>query len=385
MLVEGESLLNDGTAIVFFVLVLGIALGTSVTAGEIAVGFVKIVGAGVLVGTAVGIAVSKVIQRIDDPMIEITLTTIAAYGSFMVAEQLHFSGVIATVTAGMLCGNYGARTGMSPATRVAAETFWEYVAFALNSIVFLLIGLEVQLRHLVNSWQLILIAYLAMTLGRGAVIFGVSGLLRATRERLPKSWSLILAWGGLRGALSMVLALSLPGAFPGRDLVVTMTFGVVLLSILVQGLTMAPLLRGLGIVSGHEARAAYDFARGRLQAADTALREVEEMRRTRSAPPEVLAKVQEEYERRIQEVEKEVQALPVEREEIHRDELRQARRHLLLVEKERILEAHRQGTLDPEANGRLMADVDSRLLRLESGDSGEPEGDDAHRSPRGKA
>jgi CPA1 family monovalent cation:H+ antiporter len=111
-------------------------------------------------------------------MIEITLTTIAAYGSFVTAESLRFSGVIATVAVGMSCGNYAARTGMSPSTRVSAETFWEFVAFALNSIVFLLIGFRVHAGDLLDSWLPILAAYLAVTAGRALVVLGVSGLLR---------------------------------------------------------------------------------------------------------------------------------------------------------------------------------------------------------------
>ena len=213
VLLEGESLLNDGTAIVFFTLSLALVTGTVVTAGGLAFDFIKIVGIGALIGTGVGLAVSQVIKQVDDPMIEITLTTIAAYGSFLAAEHFHYSGVIATVSAGMLCGNYGARVGMSPSTRIAVETFWEYVAFALNSIVFLLIGLEVHFQALLASWQAILVAYLVVTGGRALVIFGASSLLRRTRERIPWAWSVILTWGGLRGALPMVLVLSLPEGF----------------------------------------------------------------------------------------------------------------------------------------------------------------------------
>ena len=198
VLLEGESLLNDGTAIVFFMLSVSLVTGAVVTPGGLAFAFIKIVGTGALIGVGVGLVVSQVIKQVDDPMIEITLTTIAAYGSFLAAEHFHFSGVIATVSAGMLCGNYGARVGMSPSTRIAVETFWEYVAFALNSIVFLLIGLEVQFKALLASWQPILVAYLVVTLGRAMIISGASFLLRRTREKIPWSWSVILTWGGLR-------------------------------------------------------------------------------------------------------------------------------------------------------------------------------------------
>jgi CPA1 family monovalent cation:H+ antiporter len=225
VLVEGESLLNDGTGVVLFTLILGIVASGSFSLGLAVFDFVRVVGMGMLVGVLFGYTISRVIQQIDDPMIEITLTTIAAYGSFVAAEYFHFSGVIATVIAGMLSGNYGARTGMSPTTRVSVEAFWEYIAFALNSIVFLLIGFEVELKALVGSWHFILLAYLATMLGRAVVVYVVSFLLKATKERMPWSWSAVMTWGGLRGGLSMVLALGLPADFPFRDLIITMIFG----------------------------------------------------------------------------------------------------------------------------------------------------------------
>ena len=190
---------------------------------------------------------SRITQRVDDPMIEITLTTVTAYGAFALAEHFHVSGVIATVTGGMVYGSYGAPRGMTATTRVVLESFWAYVAFALNSLVFLLIGLEVRVGSLVAAWAPIVIAFAAVIIGRTLVVFTVSALMRPTPERLPWQWSVMLTWGGLRGALSMVLALALPQDFSQRALVITMTFGVVLLSILVQGTTAGPFLRALGL------------------------------------------------------------------------------------------------------------------------------------------
>ena len=205
--------------------------------------FVRVAGLGVLVGFAIGLTVSEVVRRVDDPMIETTLTTIAAYGSFVVAEHFHYSGEIATVTAGLLCGNYGARTGMSATTRIAVGNFWEYLAFALNSIVFLLIGFEVSLSALAYAWKPILVAYCVVTLGRALVAYAVAAAVKKTRESFPFKWAGALTWGGLRGSLSMVLALSLPASMHNRELLVVMTFGVVLLSILVQGSTRPRLVK----------------------------------------------------------------------------------------------------------------------------------------------
>ncbi|MBL8955519.1 MAG: sodium:proton antiporter, partial [Myxococcaceae bacterium] len=279
VLVEGESLLNDGTAVVVFTLIVSVAMGGQFWLPSALLDFVRIVGMGVGVGLLVGYAASLVILKVDDPMIEITLTTIAAYGSFVAAEHFHFSGVIATVTAGMLCGNYAARAGMSPSTRVAVMTFWEYLAFALNSLVFLLIGFEVKLEALLAAWLPITVAWLAMTAGRAAVVFAVALLLRRTREAIPKRWAAVLTWGGLRGGLSMVLVLGLPEAMPHRSLIQTMTFGVVILSILVQGLTMGPLLRRLGLVGQSSADVGYERLRGAARAAAAALDELARMQR----------------------------------------------------------------------------------------------------------
>ena len=369
VLLEGESLLNDGTAIVFFMLSVALVNGTVVTAGGLAFDFIKIVGIGALIGAGVGLAVSQVIRQVDDPMIEITLTTIAAYGSFLAAEHFHYSGVIATVSAGMLCGNYGARVGMSPSTRIAVESFWEYVAFALNSIVFLLIGLEVNFQELLDSWQAILVAYLVVTGGRALIIFGASSLLRRTRERIPWAWSAVLTWGGLRGALSMVLVLSLPKVFPHRELLVSMTFGVVILSILVHGLTMSPLLGWLDIVRGQKERAEYELTRGKLHAYHAALEEIGQMSLVHFTDPEVLAGLRREYEQKIERDRAVLNELNIEKQQFHKEELQWARRHLLLVEKGKIIDAFRKGVLSQAVQEKLLAAIDTLLLRLETGET----------------
>jgi CPA1 family monovalent cation:H+ antiporter len=368
LLLEGESLLNDGTAIVFFSLVLGLLAGNGMSARTLAIDFVTVLGAGAVVGAVVGFTVSQIIRRIDDPMIEITLTTIAAYGAFIVAEQLYYSGVIATVTAGMLCGNYAARVGMSASTRVAVETFWEYVAFALNSLVFLLIGFEVRAEALLDSWQVILVAYLAVTVGRAVVIMAVSALLRMTRERIPRAWSVVLMWGGLRGGVCMVLVLGLPHAFPHRPLLITMTFGVVILSILGQGLTMTPLLQRLGIVRARAARTAYELARGRVQAGIAALSALEGLRRTHFAPPDVLDELRREYEEKVGRAQAEMRAVHLEHEALSSEEWQRTRRQLLLVERAHTVEAYHQGALSQHVYERLIANVDAQLLRVESGE-----------------
>jgi monovalent cation:H+ antiporter, CPA1 family len=248
VLVESESLLNDGTSIVFLTLMLAYFSGESPTAGSLVVGFVRIAGAGALIGLVIGWGVSHIRTKLDDAAVEITLTTIAAYGSFVAAEQLHCSGVVATVAAGVVCGHTGRHHTMTAGTRQAVDSFWEWLAFALNSAVFLLLGAEMSLVVLGAEWRLVLLAALA-ALGARAIVVAVVGVVFArTREQMPRTWLPVLTWGGLRGALSLVLALSLPADAGNTALIVAMTAGTVLLSLVVQGATMPLLLRRLVLV-----------------------------------------------------------------------------------------------------------------------------------------
>jgi monovalent cation:H+ antiporter, CPA1 family len=244
LLVEGESLLNDATAYAFYLGAL--TIGTGTIAGALGQFVLQLVG-GAVVGAVIGVLVSVSIARLDDAMVEVTLTVIAAYGSFAVARELGCSGILATVVAGIICGLGAARQSMSPATRTAVDVFWEYVAFALNSVVFLMIGFEVRFAVLLAEWRPVLAAFLAVLIARALTVGAVAGVTWPTRRRLPWRWSAVLTWGGLRGALSMVLALSLPESMPNRSLMITMTFGVVALSILGQGFSMPALLRALGL------------------------------------------------------------------------------------------------------------------------------------------
>lgn len=250
VIVEAESLFNDGTAIVIFGIVLAMATGSALSVGGAVVEFVRVAGLAVAVGGALGVGIGMVTRSIDDPMVEITLTVLTAYGAFVVAELLGVSGVIACVVAGMVTGTWGAHGTMGTATRQAVDAFWSYAAFLLNSFVFLLMGVAINLAKLVHFLPQILLGWIAINASRAAIIYTKYAFMRAAGSNAwPRSWATVLTWGGLRGGLSMVLALSLPGDFAQRDLILHVTFGVVLLTLLVQGLTIKPLLRRVGLVN----------------------------------------------------------------------------------------------------------------------------------------
>jgi len=362
VLVEGESLFNDGTGVALFTIVLAGASGGDISVAGSIVAFVKIAGGGALVGAAIGWCISQVILKVDDAMVEITLTVVCAYGSFVAAEHFHFSGVVATVVAGMLCGNYGRRLGMSPTTRVAVETFWEYWAFALNSVVFLLIGLEVDLSKLLASWKAVVAAFVVVLAARGLVVYAVSLLLRRGAERIPPRWSLVLTWSGLRGALSMVLVLGLPKDFAHRDLLVNMTFGVVVLSILLQGTTMAPLLRRLGIVGkSDEQRRRIELARGRLGAARAALEELKRIERRAALPPDTYEGLERTYGDRVRGAEEELRSLAASARDVHDEDAWRAWRRAVEAEKAALAQLVHDGTIGREAYEALVADANARL------------------------
>ena len=367
VLIEGESLLNDGTAVVAFTLVAALASGETTTVSESTLQFFTVVGMGILVGSALGILLSKVTQTIDDPMIEITLTTIAAYGSFAVAEQFHYSGVIATVTAGLWCGNWGATSGMSAATRVAVESFWEYVSFALNSFVFLLIGFEVEVPRLVESAVPILAAYAVVTLARAVVVGGVSAALSRTTERIPWRWTAVLTWGGLRGSLSMVLVLSLSRDFPHRDLLVTMTSGVVIVSILLQGLSMAPLLRRTGLAGEHGDRLEHEVQRATLQSARAALHEVEVVTKEGGVGRVVLDDACARLQREIAETEQSFQELHAQMPNLVDEQRRTLARRLAIVRKDHVMREQRRGAISDDARKRVLVQIEEELAAAEHG------------------
>lgn len=242
VLIEGESLLNDGTAAALFQVLLAAVIGGHLDLGREAGEFLLEVGGGVALGLTLGYGASRITGALDDPEVEITLTTIVAYGTYLIAYNLHLSGIISTATAGLIFGNIGAKHGMSVGTRSALVSFWEYVAFVMNSLVFLLIGLELRISALVHAWRMILLAVFAVLVGRAISVYLLIPASNLVAEKIPVGWQHVMVWGGLRGGLALALALSLDRSFPARDEILVLTFGVVAFSILVQGLTMRPFL-----------------------------------------------------------------------------------------------------------------------------------------------
>ncbi|MCH8275693.1 MAG: cation:proton antiporter, partial [Armatimonadetes bacterium] len=257
VLVESESLLNDGTAAVLFVMMLAVVAGATPTIASGVVEYLYTIFGGLICGLAVGLGVLLIAGRTEDPFLEFTLSTVGAYGSFLLAEEfgvligvpsVHLSGVIATLTVGIMFGSFGGRMGISKRGMEELEGFWEYLAFAVNSLVFLMIGFSMERVDMLPALGAIGVATLLVLFGRALVIYGLAPVFLKSALRIERRHQHVLFWGGLRGALALALALGLPEDFAFRSQIVTTAFGVVAFSIIVQGLTMGPLLKKLKVL-----------------------------------------------------------------------------------------------------------------------------------------
>lgn len=361
VLLEAESLLNDGTAIVVYSLAVTAALTGAFHLGAGIAEFLRVATGGLAVGLLLGWLVAQVISRIDDYLIETTLTTVLAFGSYLVAERLDFSGVLAVVAAGLINGNLGPQ-GMSPTTRIVLFNFWEYVAFLANSMVFLLIGLQVNIPTLVANWQPVLGAIAAVLVARAVVTYGLGWLGNQLSEPMPRRWLHVLNWGGLRGAIALALALSLPAALgPEREMVRVMAFGVVLFTLVVQGMTMKPLLRWLSITVRNPVQSEYELRHARMLAFRAAAIQLDTMQRDGFLSENAWEVLRPELLSRVEQMALGVRALQQAYPALALDEIRQARRELLRAERSALRTLQRDGVISLEVFEKLVAEVDLDL------------------------
>ena len=247
VIAEGESLLNDGIAITLYTVLVGL-----VTAGEVdALGgiglFARQLVGGVLIGALLGVVFSRLTAAIDDHLIEMTLSTALAYGSYLIAQSVETSGALACVAAGLIHGSYGRQVGMSERTTRLLDDLWEYFGFVANAVVFLLVGFSTSLASLVAVGWAVGAAILAVVAARVLVVFGVPPLVPRRLVTLSRAERTVLVWGGLRGALTITLALALPVDLAERQLLVAMSFGVVLFTLLLQGMTLPLVVARTGL------------------------------------------------------------------------------------------------------------------------------------------
>lgn len=373
-LVESESLFNDGTAIVVFKLLVALALTVAVSGsngtGEsfdvltAVVDFVRVSAGGLLVGVGLGWVIAQVIARVDDYLIETMLTTVLAFGAYLVAERLHVSGVLAVVAAGIITGNIGLK-GMSPTTRIVLFNFWEFLAFVANSLVFLLIGLDVNLREIGENIVPIGVALGAVLLSRALVVYGITAItnLRSVNT-VPFAFRHVLFWGGLRGAISLALALSLPLALAERDQIRVMTFGVVLFTLLAQGTTMQFLMKRLGLGVAPELELEYERRHGRLIAAQAALHRIEEMYQTNLFSLTIWKQYEPELRKQVDTALAAQNELLKEHPELQHEEREDAVREGLNAQRSALATMLGSGLISDTVYEELVTEIDRKIKQL---------------------
>ncbi|MBE2222385.1 MAG: Na+/H+ antiporter [Anaerolineae bacterium] len=373
LLVEGESLFNDGAAIVFFNLMIALAIAGPGTfsLGQAFLEFLRVSLGGVLVGLVLGYIVSYIVlKNLDDHLIETTTTVALAFGAYVIAEEFHVSGILAVVAAGLMVGNIGLQN-TSPTTRLTLENFWEFSSFVVNSMIFLLIGFELEIDQLRPYLFPIIVAVIAVLVSRAIIIYAITGIHNAVTPRpqdVPNSYRHVMFWGGLRGAISLALALTLTGEVFGKtiaDELRIMTFGVVLFTLVVQGVTIEKLIKYLKLAVKPQQR----ITQQRLQAAIYAKRagkqELDRLHNDDILFPEIWAAMSDIYEVEIAEAKQALNTHLHEYPELEQEVFLQARQEVLKAERAAISNAAREGFLSDDLHHDMVKEADNHLAALE--------------------
>lgn len=360
-LIESESLFNDGTSIVLFRLVLAVVLTGAFNPAAGLLEFLRLVLGGMALGFGVGYLAARFLARIEDYLIEISTTVVLAWGSYLLGEYLRVSGVITVVVAGLVLGNYGARISFSPTTKIVLEHVLEFLSFVANSFIFLLIGLQVNFIDLRTNVGAIFWAIVAALLARAVAVYGLALPLRWISNPIPTQWQHLLFWGGLRGGVTLALALSLPSAVPGRETLIVAAFGVVLFTLVVQGLTIRPLVERLGLISKPQMRQNYETTRARLLASRAAERRLETLRSEGGISEGTYSTLRADIQTSEEALALELNSLYGADPAFRDGEIRAARLESLRAQRSELFALNRRGLISDETYRLLTAEVDAQM------------------------
>ena len=367
ILMEGESLFNDGVAVVAFLLLVNIPLGIGeFDISTIMIRFITFVGIGFSVGGLIGFGISYLTQRFDLPLVEQSLTLVSAYGTYLITEELGGSGVIGVVIAGIILGNFGSRVGMNPRTRLLVSEFWDFLAFFVNSIVFLLIGDQINFISLKSNFGLIVMAIAFVSFTRAIMIFGlgnISNLFSKTKTNLREQT--VLWWGGLRGSVSIALALSVPEVLASRQEIIDTVFGVVLFSLLVQGLSMKWLLSTLDLVGDQPLRQEYSELLARKVAMKRVLKYLNNNELASEIDPEYYRYQQELVKGELESIKDKMVSMQKKYENLRSLTIEQLNEQMLDIEADTYAEFIRAGKLNENLSS-VLQDIIAKAEDIES-------------------
>jgi monovalent cation/hydrogen antiporter len=380
VILEGESLVNDATSFISFRFAVAAVLTGSFSLGQASVQFLLVAAGGIVVGLATGWLATQVQKRLDDPPVQTVFSLLTPYVAYFSGEKLHVSGILAVVIAGIYYGWRAPRV-LSGRMRLQAVPVWQMVVFILNGILFMLIGLQLpQVIHALAPGSAMTVVTLAIlilfviVLIRFVWMFGANYLIRlfnrVFHHRTPPLWrhTAFIAWTGMRGADSLAGALAIPfvlpnGApFPGRDLILLLTFCVIFGTLVVQGFTLKPLIRWLKIVDDHVPEKEERMAR--LQANEAALGRIEEMGSSSQANPENVERLRSEYADRIRRLSKDTSHGESVRGLFSRD-FEELAREALKTERDTVITLRNDEAINDEVLRRIQRDIDLAEARLQ--------------------
>jgi Na+/H+ antiporter len=380
VILEGESLVNDATSFISFRFAVAAVLTGTFSLGQASLQFLFVAAGGIAVGLAVGWLATQVQRRLDDPPVQTMLSLLTPYVAYFSGERLHVSGILAVVIAGLYYGWRAPRI-LSGRMRLQALPVWEMVVFILNGVLFMLIGLQLpQVIHALAPGSALGVAKLTIlvvaviVLVRFVWMFGARYLPRLLsrkfrrQKRAPWQHTVLIAWTGMRGADSLAGALAIPFTlgngepFPGRDLILLLTFCVIFATLVLQGLTLKPLVRWLKIEDDHTTEKEERLAR--LKANEAALARLVEIDRSKRARPETVERLRTEYADRIRQLRSEV---PDEGSgsRLYSEDFEKVAREALEVERDTMINLRNEEAINDEALRRIQHDIDLAEARLE--------------------
>ncbi|MBG1267938.1 cation:proton antiporter [Nostoc sp. WHI] len=370
-IVEGETLFNDAAALVSFNLILQVYSTGSLTLLEGIQQLLFIALGGCLVGLVLSYLSIPIFARLDDPLSSLLLTVAVALGTFQVGQFLGVSGAVAVVVAGLIFGNLGLSRNTSASSRITLLSFWEYASFSANTFIFLLIGVEINLVTLWKTLPAILLAVLAYQVGRVFTVYPLLAGIRWFDRPIPLRWQHLLFLGNIKGSLSMALALSLPTTLPGREFLIILVFGSVLVSLVGQGLSLPWLVKRLKLSQFSEVQQQVEELQAQLMTGKAAQDELDSLLKSGVLPRAIYEEMRSAYQVRIAGAEKALREFynrrPDEFEAKSGEgiKLDAIRRRLLLAEKGALNEAMRKRILSEDiVRGRIQI-IDEQLLRLD--------------------
>lgn len=370
-IVEGETLFNDAAALVSFNLILTVYSTGSLTVIEGIQELLFVALGGSIIGLVLGYLSIPIFVRLNDPLSSLLLTVAVALGTFQVGQFLGVSGAVAVVMAGLIFGNVGLSRSTSASDRITLLSFWDYASFGVNTFIFLLIGIEINPITLWRILPAIVLAVLAYQIGRVITVYPLLAGLRWIDRPIPVRWQHVLFLGNIKGSLSMALALSIPLTLPGREGLIAIVFGAVLISLVGQGLSLPWLVKRLKLSNVSETRQKIEELQLYLIASKAAQEELESLLKSGVLPKAVYEELRASYQARVAMSERVLREFYNRRSiqsptgSSNLAQLDAIRRRLLLAEKGAVNDALRKRILSENLVQAYVKNLNDQLLGLE--------------------